>query len=62
MSINPTEKTTLADDPQYKELCKTLSMFCMAKELDKRSRDQLASMISIALHIGSNHHNDPKPS
>lgn len=50
--------STITESLEYKNLCETVAMFCAAKGLDETSRDQLATLIALAMHIGSN----PSPS
>lgn len=40
------------ENTQYKDLCKTVAMFCEAKGLDEKSRDHLATLIALAIRIG----------
>jgi hypothetical protein len=49
---------SLALDPQYKNLCKTVAMFALAKGLDEDGQSQLSTLIALAIRIGSNHAND----
>lgn len=38
----------------YKNLCETVLLFCEAKSLDKKSREQLATIIGLAIRVGEN--------
>lgn len=39
---------------EYERLCETVAMFCKAKDLDEKSRDQMAMIISLAIRVGNN--------
>lgn len=42
----------LLENNDYKRLCESVAMFAEAKELDAKSREQLATLIALAVRIG----------
>lgn len=44
----------LLSSPQYKNLCELVSLFAKAKGLDDKSKDDLATLVSLAIRTGAN--------